>query len=48
MILRLALCVLSLAWIKYSHYYPNAGWVLTLLGVYFIFKGREKIELKNK
>ena len=48
MILGLALCAISLAWIRYSHYYPYAGWLLTLLGVYFIFKGREKIGLKNK
>jgi hypothetical protein len=48
MILGLALCALSLAWIKFSPYYSYAGWLLTLLGVYFIFKGREKIGLKNK
>lgn len=47
MILGLALHVLYLAWIKYSNYYPYAGWILTLLGVYFIFKGRVKIGLKN-
>jgi hypothetical protein len=36
MIFGLALCAISLAWIKYSPYYPYVGWVLTLLGVYFL------------
>ena len=47
-IVGLVLCIFSLGWIKFSSYYPIVGWFVTLIGVYFIFKGRGEIGLKNK
>ena len=48
MVLGLAICVLSIGWIKFSSYYPWAGWILLMIGGYLIFRGREKMGLKNK
>lgn len=42
MILGLALCALSLVWIKYSNYYPYAVWLLTMPGVFLFLKGEKK------
>jgi hypothetical protein len=48
LILGLALCVFSIGWAKFSPYYPHVGWITGIIGLYLIFKGREKMGLKNK
>ena len=48
MIFGLAICVLSIGWIKFGPYYPWAGWILLMIGGYFIFRAREKMGFKNK